>query len=424
MQLTAGEGRLARPRFRYTASLAFGYDDNVFTAPTTPNDVPSQSVRVQTSLATPGTQVQVVDANGQVQTVTTGATPAQFTTVNVPGVAGQRRVGSFLTRANLGFDMQIATRRSLFTFDIRGGADWYWDRPGKDVDYNGSMALIYLYRLTPRLQFDANIGASYLTQPDLTQVNTPTRQSSGAYLNLTSKFDLSYRFNPRLSAVGSVSYNTLRYAETTAQAGNYGETIFGIEGRYLFSPRLTLLSELRYSMTAYETSNLLDSHTFFLLLGGEITLSRRFTGTLRLGEAIRSFDTGGNSASAPYGEATLNYQVSRATVVQWNGRYGFEEPPSPTSELTVFRTGLSLVHSFSPRLRGTASSNYVRRSTKDKAANVTTTDNTVDFSLGAEYTLTKQWTLNANYNYTTAFGSVSLSDYYRNRLFLGAEYEF
>jgi hypothetical protein len=42
----AGEGRLARPKFRYTGSVSFGYDDNILQTPTNSPGTPDTVVTV------------------------------------------------------------------------------------------------------------------------------------------------------------------------------------------------------------------------------------------------------------------------------------------------------------------------------------------------------------------------------------------
>ena len=422
-QFTAGQGRLARPRFRYTGSVSFGYDDNVQQAPSNSEGSPDVVVEVQD---VPGTAPRVeagIGPDGSPTAVVVAGTEATTRKVVVRGVPGQKRVGSFLTRSNVGFDVQFASRKTLFTFDLKTGADWYWDRPGKDVDYTGSLALMYLRRLTPRLQFTANGNASYQTQPDLSQANTLTRQT-GDLLNLSAKLDLTYRFTPRFSTVGSVSYAGLRYQDSQEKSDDYDSVTFGGEARYLFSPHLTMLGEVRYSSTVYSGSPARDSHSLLGLLGVELSLSRRLSTTLRGGAAQRTFDESGLSATSPYVETTLNYQLAKATLIQFNGRFGFEEPPDAGSELISLRGGVSLVQSFSPRLRGTLGANVVRQTTTTDETDSETVRNTIDSTIGFEYNVSRHWTLNANYSYTRDFGSVSASDYYRNRIFVGAEYDF
>ena len=429
-QFTAGEGRLARPKFRYTGSISFGYDDNIFQSPTNSTS-PDTEVTVLASPGTPDRTEVGIGPNGEVQTVVIKGTSPKTRKVVILGGQGQERIGSFLNRANVGLDVQFASRKTLFTFDIRTGADLYWDRPGKDVDYTGSLALMYLRRLTPRLQFTANVNASYQTQPDLSQVNTSTRQA-GSFLSGGAKLDLTYRFTPRVSAVASVSYNGVRYVETAQQFGDSNTLTLGGELRYLFSPRLTLATEARYSMVTYTTNTARDAHTVFLLLGGDVTLSRRFSSTVRLGGSMRSFDSGGDSTTSPYGEVTLGYQLAKATMIHLNGRYGFEDPPDANSKLLSLRSGLSLVQSFSPRLRGTLGVSYVRQTTTSSAVSTAAgtvpetsdTTNTVDSTIGFEFNLNRNWILNANYSYSREFGTVAFREYYRNRAFVGAQYDF
>ena len=83
-----------------------------------------------------------------------------------------------------------------------------------------------------------------------------------------------------------------------------------------------------------------------------------------------------------------------------------------------------MVQSFSPRLRGTLGANVVRQTTTTDETDSETVRNTIDSTIGFEYNVSRHWTLNANYSYTRDFGSVSASDYYRNRIFVGAEYDF
>lgn len=422
-QFTPGEGRLARPKFRYSASLALGYDDNVFQTPTNSPGVPARVVVVLDDPGTPSQVVVGIGPDGEPQTVVAPGRAPTTRKVVIPGIPGQQRIGSFLNRGNASFDVQFASRKTLFTFDLNAGADVYWDRPGDRTDPRGSLSLMYLRRLTKRLQFTANVAAILQTQPDLSLINTSTQQG-GTYLNITSRANLSYRFSPRFSASGSLSFNALRYQETVQQFGDYNETILGTELRYLFSPRFTLLGQLRYGTINYVKTDTRDAATVYALIGGETTLSRRFTATLLMGASFRTFAEGDEPSTAPYLESTLSYQLARATLLQFNVHFGFEAPPDAQSELIALRTGLNLVHSFSPRLRGNVGLDYVRQTTTFSSSNAETVQNTIQLGLGLAYTLTRQWTLNANYSYIGQRSTFSANDYFRNQTFVSAGYEF
>ena len=140
---------------------------------------------------------------------------------------------------------------------------------------------------------------------------------------------------PRFSTVTSVGYNSTYSMEQSQQNSDYAETTFGMEFRYLYSPRLTLTGELRYSSNIREFDSPLDTTSYILLAGGELTLSRRFTASLRLGESCGPIRKGGSQSSSPYGEASLNYRLGPATTLAFNARYGLENSANANSEVTT-----------------------------------------------------------------------------------------
>jgi hypothetical protein len=445
---TVGEGRLARPRFRFSGNISAGYDDNVFQTPTHGPSSPAQKVEVLETPGSPAANVQVLVPSGDpnvpdsIETVRIPAVAPKFRTVKIPAVPEAQRIASWITRTDAKWDVQFANRRTLFTFDLGGGLDYYWNRPGKKQDYTGSLSMVYLRKLSGRLQFTAAVDASYQSQPDFSQPNVPTSSNVGSYLTANMKADISYRLTPRFSTVTSVSYNTLLYQENTQSADNYATTTFGTELRYLFSPRLTLLGELRYSSNAHDNTTALDTTNYYALLGGELTLSRRFTASLRLGEVVQEFSDSGDKQSSPYLEASLSYRLAQQTILSWNARYGYEESGAVNTRTLVARTGLQLTQIFTPRFQGVLTANFLRNNstfngpvselvstngtetTVTHHATIETTEDTLDTSLGFYYTLDRHWTLNMTYSYTMFMGAASTLDYYRQRVFLGAAYQF
>jgi hypothetical protein len=410
--------------------MSVGYDDNVLQAPTEPGPVQECLV----SLPTPDTVEPIfenrirIGQGGQREVVqvvvglrTVKGEPARFETIQP-----QERVGSFFTRASAGVDIQLYSARSLFTFDINGSADHYFSRPGdKQTDYTGSFGLTYLYRLTPRMQATAQVSASYLTQPDFSRINSSAAVNAGAYITYNSRFDLSYRWAPRFTTLFSLSDGGLFYEDEQLAAINYNDTTVGTEFRFLWSPRFTALAEVRASITQYADNPILDSHTYYLLLGSEFKLTQRLSASLRLGESMRSFDESETGAAAtPYVEGNVAYRLAIGTVVNWNVRFGFEEPFSPGLERQVFRSGISLAQVFSARLNGFLSINVAHETNTFEATNTESTGDYFDANLRFEYAITKRFSLNATYSYSQRTTSDKVTDFYRNRFFFGAEYTF
>src|SRR4030095_5336221 len=102
------------------------------------------------------------------------------------------RKGSLVSRAGFNADMQLFTRRSLFTADLQGNVDHYWDRPGPSGadDFSGALTLAYLYSLTPRLQASATANVAYISQPDFTRINTPERLGASDIVNALGRLNL------------------------------------------------------------------------------------------------------------------------------------------------------------------------------------------------------------------------------------------
>lgn len=335
-------------------------------------------------------------------------------------------------------DMQRFTRRSLFTADLNAQVTHYWERPGTDGkdDYSGSFALSYLYNLTPRLQASASANVAYISQPDISRINTPDRLGAGNLVNGLARLNVIYRLTPRLTGTLSVGQNAIIYVNkdstgasspafnTNSRNGDNFETTFSAEVKYLWKPRYTLLAEFRHVLINYPDTPSVNATTELLLLGAEMRLSSRLTATVRLGEAIRIFDETGDTSSAPYGEASLAYRIGPTSTVQWNSRFGFEEPPSADGEVLGYRTTVNYLRSFTPRLTLSAGITGILRNTTFGAGSQELTEQTLDANIGLQYRFSRQLTLNANFSFTQVISSTGDQDYDRSRIFVGAEYEF
>ena len=443
---TGGQGRLARPRFRYRVTVSQGYDDNVLQTPDDPLTFPDQFVLVdpgtpdtvtfvpvttttyEQAFAGPIIYFRPVTTTTFRRVVTQGRDPV-IRRIKAP--PPQERTGSPFSRLGLRFDTQQATRRSLFTLDLNASVDHYWNRPGIDGsdDYSGSLSLAYLYNFTARLTASLTANVAYISQPDFTRINTPDRLDAGDLVNALARLNVSYRLTPRFSTTLSVGQNAISFVnqKSTDVGSNSNrdtyETTFSAEARYLWKPRYTLLAELRHVLINYPDSSALNSTTELLLIGAEMRLSSRLSATVRLGESIRIFDESGETSSAPYGEASISYRIGPTSSLQWNSRFGYEEPPGAGSEVLSYRTTVDYFKNFTPRLSLSAGITGLSRNTTFNGAE-DQTEQVVDAHIGLEYRFSRQLTLNANFSFTKIISSQESRGYDRSRIFVGAEYEF
>ena len=434
--LRYGQGRLARPRFRFTGSVALGFDDNIFGTPTKQQEIPDREVQILVSQGTPDRLVLVrnprratfkgglVQRTPEFHTERIRGMPPVFRTMTIPGFKPEPRQASVVAQANVRSEVTFATRRTAFTLDLRLGTDYAQARSRDPLLYTGALGARFAHKLLPRLQWDASVDATYGTQPDLARVNSPTNVTTGSYLNLAARTGLAYRWSPRISSSASVAYASLKFSDNAEQSNDYDGLTFSLESSYLFNPRFTVIGEFRHTSIAYAFDSTRDSATSYALLGVNWKLSRRTQATGRLGATLREADTG-ETALSPYLEFAINYQLGRASVLQWNGTYGFEEPSSATSKVLTLRTGLNYTHFFTPRLRATAGANILYSTTSNiSGEGDSSTQLLYDTSLGFQYTLTRRWTLTGTYSFTTLFSENEFAEYYRNRFFIGAGCQF
>jgi hypothetical protein len=441
---TVGQGRLARPHFQYTGSIQTGFDDNVLSSPTNGlGAAPAfETILLQPAVATTQHVIEVLlpgvkaAEKGQLglrpailrhpfrtEVVTTPGHAAVLGKKLVfPGAPAPKRIASFVARANVGYQIQFASRRTIFTLDLNLTDNYLANRPRSQSDYTGSLASTLVYKISSRMQFSATLSAAYLTQPNLSVINAPTRYV-GNYLTENFKADLSYSWTRRFSTVMSITTNQISYQMQTERGADYLAIGGGVETRYLFSPLLTLVGEVRYQETTAPYNRGLDSTSLYYLAGAELTLSRRVTASLRVGESDGRYSSG-STFQTPYMELSTGWRYSPTGVLSLTSHYGFEQPPGINETLQVFRLGLNLSHAITSRLRLTIGVAGANRVTNYTVSHASTTERNLDFNLGLQYTLTPHITLTANYDLLEDLNTIPGSNYYRNQSFLGAQYTF
>jgi hypothetical protein len=239
------------------------------------------------------------------------AVPEQVIETPIPGFDFGEPQPSIVSRLDGQMNVQWANSRELFTMDLRLGAEYYWSRDPDPFDFNGSLAATYLRKLGPRTQFTTNLSLSYQSQPDYTQVNVVnTPGSSNNYFVGNLKLDLTQRWAARFNTVTSLTGNSVLYQDLATGNSSY-DIGLGNEFRFVQTPHTTWVLEARYSQLKYLEGFTGAINTAFLLVGSDWTVSRRLRTTLRIGEAVRTFEAEGGAQSAPYGEVGIVYQPSR-----------------------------------------------------------------------------------------------------------------
>ena len=381
-QSDLGNGRFSRSPFRVSVSLRGGYDDNVNTT--------------------------AFDEQGSAF-VSIGGTVAY----------------------------NFGSPRTQLSLTTGGGLTYYLDdiqgNNGDNYDANIYLSLAATHKATPRLTLAASVYASYQSQPDFS-LNVALNRQSGNFFYTSDKFSLAYLWTPRFSTVTSYTLGVVNYDSSTNGAfEDRVENTVGNEFRFLVLPTTSLIAEYRAMWINYDNNSVRDSMSNFALVGIDHSFSPRFNISLRGGAEFRNYDNAflnqNSNVTDPYFEGTLIYAASKWTSITWTNRYGLEEPDVVLSQRrTTYRTGLSVRHYFTAKFSTNLAFFYEHDNNDGFFSFLTRspafTEESYDLVFSARYALTRNFALEAGYNFTDVESDIPLRSYTRNRFWGGVNFSF
>ncbi|PYK30337.1 MAG: hypothetical protein DME57_07215 [Verrucomicrobia bacterium] len=349
--------------------------------------------------------------------------------------------GSSYVGGNVIADYTFGDPRLQIALNAGAGGVYYLDHvTGQDYNIDLKGALGVTYKSSPRLTLGTKLLLEYLTEPNFDNANG-LNSRNGNYFYTDDDFFAEYLWSRRFSTKTSYKLEAYQYDnELVALYSDHFINLFANEFRFQMVPTTLLVAEYRYGIVTYNNEGAVlvpaqlgqpavllenDSMTQYILGGLDHVFNPRFTGSLRGGVELRSYDVGGDRTS-PYFEATLNYAVGRRTSVGWTGRYGLEEPETPGAQSrTTFRTGLRAKFDLTSRMSSTLDVFY--NHDDYHAASVTFipfTEEAFDVGLGVRYAITSLIGVQASYHYTEVISDMSFRDYSRNRFSAGVSLTF
>src|SRR3954469_21034715 len=253
--------------------------------------------------------------------------------------------GSPFTNVALGLTYDFGSPRTRISLNAGVSATYYWDQQddgfsnnAEDFAVNAWLGFSITHKATPRLTLSAQVSAAYLSQPGFDTFNNlhfvvETRNQD--YFQTVSRFSAAYAWAPRFSTLTSYTFGYVDYTDDSISffEDRY-EPTFGNEFRFLLTPTTTVVAEYRFGLVDYVEENFRGSNSHFFLAGVDHSFSPRFNISFRGGLEVRHFDqmpdiAFGNvddSETAPYGELTVNYALSKGTSISWFNRYALEQP--------------------------------------------------------------------------------------------------
>jgi len=380
LNFTPGQGLYDRKPLSFSTTVQQGYDDNIY------------------------------GSSGK-----TGASPIK---------------GSTFTTLSQGVDLLLSQSRVGLSLQANAGGQYYYDREGDQLTPYGNINLLFAYKITPRAQFSAVINGAYTTNPSLSVLNGLTQSNGKGYFTVNGKFDLLYQWTGRVSTDTTYTAVGTAYSGSTQSSSDYITQTIGQSVRYLFTPLVTGVAEVRASQSSYDSQSQYDSKTYYYLAGADLTLTRRLNASFRAGGSTMDYDNGDySSQSSPYAEASLDYVLSRVSTVSLNGRYGLNNNGASTSQSgKSTRGGIAYKQTFTSKLQGNIGVSYEHddaSSTLGSNNNNGNGEDAINVNAGASYALTQKLSLFANYSHFQVFNAGdSYQENSRNMYYLGATYQY
>lgn len=366
------QGKFSQPRFKLSASLNEGYDDNTLTTKTNRNE-------------------------------------SGFTDFQVNGFA------------------DLGNPRTLFTIGATAGVNYYYSRPGEKLDKLASLTLNLAQRVNEKFTLTLNTFFTYQVEPDFT-LQVEQNRINGQYFYTGDSLSGGYQWTRRFQTVTSYQFVGIFYQDAAARiTDDYYSHIFENDLRFQLYPTTTLVATYQLTLTNYLYLTGRNTVTNAVLGGLDHSFSPKFTVSLRAGGQFQTQEGTSGSATSPYAEATLTYLYRRSSSVQGYLHYGFEY-----SNLTLgqtdkaLRTGITFNHSFTPKLTANLGMFYEHDDFSDVAGTGSGayTEDTININAGLKFALTPKFTLSLSYLHTSLLSDQSALEYDRDVVSIGGTYSF
>jgi predicted porin len=289
-------------------------------------------------------------------------------------------------------------------------------------------------------RFDGRLAHAFsdATNIDLSDNYSIARNPESLLAGIALNTDQSYRrneFDGRFSTNfgerlgGSISARLVNYQYDNANLANSldrNENLFGVAGTYDLLPELKGVAEYRYETVKYDTGGAnKDKNTHFVIGGIDYALAKTLTATARLGYQWRHRDQE-RSSNAPYAEFSAKKDYAPGSYFTAGYIYTFEETSNVVryTDTKVNRFFFNVQHAITPLLVASGSIDYEPSVLQGRRGFSNADETTTRLGLGLSYLPTKNWIVNAHYDYDKVSSDDISRGQNRERVGVGATYTF
>lgn len=271
--------------------------------------------------------------------------------------------------------------------------------------------------------WDASYQAAKLTvdaNASFRQANQNDRGTAGA---INSRRDIisgganaEYEFTAKTKGGVGIQYSETSYASASLTDSK----IYTIPVNYYYgiSPKVDLSAGFRYSNTTVDAANR-DSEDYNFNVGARGEFTAKLNGSFDVGYTMRSQDVGGDDGVVAV-NAGLTYDYSPKTKFTLDGRTGFDTSASGDTQKTYGLT-FGANTQFTDAFSANASVGYQRIQIDDVFGRE---DDYITAGLGVSYTITRNFSVGANYAYSNNTSNNAASEFIANTVSVSANFRY
>ncbi|MFZ4763860.1 MAG: outer membrane beta-barrel protein [Roseimicrobium sp.] len=302
----------------------------------------------------------------------------------------------------------------------------------EDLYYNARVSFNFSHEFSRRLSVSDNLYFTYEIEPDF-NVGATSGRRAGQYIYGYNNASVAYAWSERMSTTTGYTIEGIRYTDDdiVGQFEDRTSHTLSQQVSYALNRTTKLVGEYRFRYTDFENTPKYgdvalanpDYMSHYILIGVDQAWSDRANASLRAGAEFYQSDR--SDEIAPYVEASLDYAISRRTNARVYAQAGFDasELGAHDSRYSI-RAGATASHQFTEKLSGSAGLHFVHSEFNGSGAVDSSSDNEVNATIGLNYNLWQNVSIDAGYSYTTIASDAEFRDYDRHRVNLGVNASF
>ena len=343
---------------------------------------------------------------------------------NVSPTSAEPESDSTYIRGNVGASLVVRGAQTSWDASAGVGVTHYLDdiEGGDDTTYNANLAFNINHRVNDRTRLVSRNFFNYGLDLGNFYGSVGSRQVD-EYIYFSTDNAIGYRWTDRLATYTGFAFSTLDYDDgSVSDVDSY--SVYN-QFRYTLSDQTILTATGRYTYSDYSSG---DSDRFTASVGFEHRLSDSSTVALQVGGQFG--DNSSAYANLSY-TAQINNQLKVRTFARYGQEdtdtvfLDSSGDPDRYEDKTTLRIGAAADYTLSPQITLTAGGTYTASDYSDAERSDDGTWDLYSLYVGATYKVNEALSVTGSANYTnSSSGVIPNRDYTRRRYEVGVNYAF